>query len=280
MSRSFDLGNKIRKQKNGIATPPNEMARIAPPEWKNFKLITATTSTEVVPQNVYQIKVMVWGAGGTGTPNPSSGGGGGYAEAIVDVVPGQTLPTITVGVANGASSSFGSLISATGGNTTLAGTGTVSSGLRGGFTASGGAGVSSSNGGAASGSPYGDGGGNAAVGSQGGCGWAGAKAVSLNGATCPYSTFAITDGILDVINKRGTTGTGATSATTQAGIGCGAFAQADASVCFPAGFGAGGAYGSTKGSNGGLAGGGGGGSGSQGGQGGAGLVILAWTEGY
>ena len=37
----------------GFGMPPNYATRVAPPQWANFKLITATTSTEYVPQNVY-----------------------------------------------------------------------------------------------------------------------------------------------------------------------------------------------------------------------------------
>ena len=45
----------------GSPLPPNAQTRVAPPEWKNYKLITTTTSSEVVPQNVYQILAMVFG---------------------------------------------------------------------------------------------------------------------------------------------------------------------------------------------------------------------------
>jgi hypothetical protein len=94
MSRAFDLGNKIRKQKNGIANPPNEQLRIAPPEWKRFKIITATTSAETVPQNVYQVLVMVFGGGGNGSATAGQGyggGGGGFAMGIIDVVPNRII---------------------------------------------------------------------------------------------------------------------------------------------------------------------------------------------
>src|SRR5574343_1316974 len=113
MSRAFDLGQSIRKARNGNATPPNGQVRISPPEWKSYKLITATTSSEVVPQNVYQMFVHVFGGGGNSGAS-GGGGGGGFACGIIDVVPGQLLPTITVGAAGG-TSSFGTLLSATGG---------------------------------------------------------------------------------------------------------------------------------------------------------------------
>ena len=61
---------------------------IAPPEWKNYKTFTkaGTYSGEVVPQNVYQMLVAVWGAGGAGKSGANNdaggGGGGGFAMGI------------------------------------------------------------------------------------------------------------------------------------------------------------------------------------------------------
>jgi hypothetical protein len=52
--------------------PPNAQTRVAPGRWAQFKLITATTSTEVVPQNVYQMGVAVWGGGGNGASTTSA----------------------------------------------------------------------------------------------------------------------------------------------------------------------------------------------------------------
>ena len=60
----------------GFPLPPNAETRVAPPKWENFKLITSTTSSEVVPQNVYQMLALVWG-GGMGGNNGSGGGSGG-----------------------------------------------------------------------------------------------------------------------------------------------------------------------------------------------------------
>ena len=97
----------MNKGTYGYPLPPNAPTRIAPPEWRSCKLITATTSAEVVPQNVYQMLAMVWGGGGQG-----GGGGGGFAMGIIDVVPGQLLPTITVATGGaGGSSSFGACLS-------------------------------------------------------------------------------------------------------------------------------------------------------------------------
>ena len=51
----------MNKGNYGYSLPPNVPMRVAPPEWKSYKLITATTSAEVVPQNVYQMAVAVFG---------------------------------------------------------------------------------------------------------------------------------------------------------------------------------------------------------------------------
>jgi hypothetical protein len=97
--------------------------------------------TWTAPTNVTKVLVQVWGGGGGGTNFDcsvdnqcgSGGGGGGYAESIISVTPGTSY-NITVGAgsagigtgfpnptSNGQSSSFGSLVSATGG--TSAGSG-------------------------------------------------------------------------------------------------------------------------------------------------------------
>lgn len=267
----------------GFTQPPNVSTRIAPPEWRSYKLITATTSAEVVPQNVYQIKVMVWGAGDTGVVASYPGAGGGFAEAIVDVVPGQLLPTITVGTTAGSTSSFGALISATGGSARVGGVGTVSPGLRGGLTCNGGAAPNSVNvGGSASGSPYGVPS-TPANGDAGGGAW-GNQVVgtsSPNGrSTLVSNAYTAESGFLALINHRALPGLGSTAGTVQPGIGCGQFSQADATASIPSPFGGGGGYGSSKGGAGALGGGGAGGSATVLGAFGPGCVILAWTEGY
>jgi len=86
----------MNKGTYGYPLPPNAPTRVAPPEWKSCKLITTTTSTEVVPQNVFQMGVAVFGGGANGS-GATAGGGGGFAFGILDVVPGQYLPTLTVG---------------------------------------------------------------------------------------------------------------------------------------------------------------------------------------
>jgi hypothetical protein len=86
-----------------------------------------SNGTFIVPTNVTKILVEVWGGGGgAGGNGGGGGGGGGYGKQVFAVIPG-TGYTVTVGVggdggdgsANGASggaSSFGALISATGGS--------------------------------------------------------------------------------------------------------------------------------------------------------------------
>lgn len=80
----------------------------------------------VVPPGVTRIMVEVWGAGGGGGDNSTwsnqgaGGGGGGYGKQVLDVTPGTDYPVI-VGLGgesetDGGNSSFGNLISATGGH--------------------------------------------------------------------------------------------------------------------------------------------------------------------
>ena len=154
----------------GFAKPLSNSDRVAPPMWKEAKpfVLAGTYTGEVVPENVYQIGVYVMGAGGNGVANNAGGGGGGFAFGIIDVVPGEILPSFTVG-AVGANSTFGESLliggfGANGATTTggSGGTGTASPTLRGARTASGGVGGggagSGSGGGGGAGSFYGKGG--------------------------------------------------------------------------------------------------------------------------
>ncbi len=96
----------MNKGMYGFGLPPNYATRVAPAVWTNCRpyIRSGTYNDFVVPQNVYQIMVCVWGAGGGGSANssgidslfPRGGDGGGYAQGIIDVVPGQVLDTITV----------------------------------------------------------------------------------------------------------------------------------------------------------------------------------------
>lgn len=299
----------------GFPLPPNAPTRIAPPEWRSYKLITATTSAEVVPANVWQILVMVWGGGALGG-NPQAGGGGGFSMGIIDVVPGQLLPPLTVGGA-GSTSSFGPLLSATGGGSLTGGMGNVSPTVRQGFTASGGTG-SSFGGGGASGSPYGNGGNGGAATNAGGGGWGGGNAAAsggsggggilspsagIAGASPGAAVSPPSFSFVDVANRRIPCGTGGVGTTGSAdagqggpGAGGGGHTTTAGFNAGAGGFGAGGGGDSATGGiggNGGIGGGGGsgtgapgggglagGGGGAFGGAGGAGLIVLCWTEGY
>lgn len=186
----------MNKGQYGFPMVSPGLIRVTPAEWTQFKEITATTSSEVVPANVFQMGVMVFGGGGgPGSTNNyyNGGAGGGFAYGVVDVVPGQLLPTITISptvASNGAAGgtcSFGSLLTATGGghgNTAaptagVGGIGTISTGIRQSFIARGGRGgvatvIDGYAGGGASGSLYGPGGagGDITVANAWGCGGA------------------------------------------------------------------------------------------------------------
>ncbi|NTA36841.1 glycine-rich domain-containing protein [Agrobacterium salinitolerans] len=95
---------------------------------------TPGTTNWTVPDGVFKARVRVWGGGGGGGGGAPSaglsyagtgGGGGGYAEAVVSVTPGTVIP-VTVGAGGtagptqsaggtGGTSSFGAVLSATGG---------------------------------------------------------------------------------------------------------------------------------------------------------------------
>lgn len=102
-------------------------------KYKHFSM-PGTYSSEVVPADVTQMFFLVIGAGGSGgaisAQQATGGGGGGFACGVWDCVPGQAIPTITVGAGGtgvvgtnngnaGGTSSIGTLISATGGGAGL-----------------------------------------------------------------------------------------------------------------------------------------------------------------
>lgn len=88
------------------------------------KFLYAGTYNWVAPPNVTRVCVEVWGAGGSGgggqgnSYSSGGGGGGGYGYQCFNVIP-LTSYTIVVGAFNllsdGGASSFGNLVSATGG---------------------------------------------------------------------------------------------------------------------------------------------------------------------
>ena len=156
----------------GQPPAPNKATRVPPPLWTKYKIIRDTTSTEVVPDNVYQVLAMVWGAGGSSGGGGAGGGGGGFGMGVIDVTPGQLYPTLTIG----GTSSFGSLISSPAGSGKSAGAAaTIANSVRSKFSAAGGAGANAYGGGGASGSPFGTGGnggeGTINQGAGGGGGW-------------------------------------------------------------------------------------------------------------
>ena len=147
-----------------------------------FDIIPGTRQL-TIPTGWSRIRVAVVGGGGGGRSvsttdfhgHGGGGGGGGYAEIELDVVAGQTY-TYTVGAGgdlnqDGGTTSFGGLLSATGGQTATNNTTVASKGGAGGIGiggsintsgGTGGNGFDASNGGGggggASGNRYGDGG--------------------------------------------------------------------------------------------------------------------------
>lgn len=168
------------------ASPPHTVATKVVPAgymgefgiglWRVF----SETGAFTVPVGVSKLRVRVVGAGGGRGPGGigGGGGGGGYAHGILDVVPGQVF-TVTIGQggnqADGGTSSFGALISATGGKrgseiSPYSG-GEPGDGVGGDFQAKGGKGGKGNNTGA-------PGGGGGAAGSQLGDGGAGGDWIS------------------------------------------------------------------------------------------------------
>ena len=92
-----------------------------------ISITTFTTSgTYTAPSNCRKVFVRVQGGGGGSAGHFESGGAGGYAEALVDPFTAGSTATVTVGgggggvgyyaaAGDGGTTSFGSLISATGG---------------------------------------------------------------------------------------------------------------------------------------------------------------------
>lgn len=110
---------------NAVKTaPPGYLGSFGIGLWRLF--LVPGTYTFTVPFGVYAIRVRVIGAGGNGPKGGGTGGaGGGYAHGVFSVTPGQQI-TIVVGKGGsrvsdnsqlvvGGTSSFGNLISATGG---------------------------------------------------------------------------------------------------------------------------------------------------------------------
>lgn len=196
------------------------------------------TKVWTVPAGVTRIRPFTVGGGGTGV---SGGGGGGYSETYLTVKPGQQF-SYTVGAAAG-TSSFGGIITSTGG-----GSGSGGSGSGGAINTSGG----NTNG--ASGHRFGDG----FSGVSGGGGWSSGNASAsayVGGGNCVDGWGIGLFPGLPAAASQLATAVGIGIAQSPAGYGCGG----------------GGADGNTPGGPGGPGGGGGSGSGgSAGGPGGLG----------
>lgn len=135
--------------------------------WRVFQV--PGTYTFTVPNNVTKIRARVVGGGGGGRQNGAGAAGGGYAHGEFTVTPGTNY-TVTVGAGgvgnattptDGGTSSFGALISATGGGAAIALGGAVGGvGTGGDFQAKGGSVGNNAayGGGAGAGSQLGDGG--------------------------------------------------------------------------------------------------------------------------
>lgn len=76
----------------------------------NFRkmFLTPGSTTFTIPANVFLIRALVWGGGGSGRVGsyPQGGGGGGYTEHYWDCVPGTSL-SIVVGAGGAAVTSAG-----------------------------------------------------------------------------------------------------------------------------------------------------------------------------
>ncbi len=208
----------------------------------------------VIPSGANSITVEVVGAGGSGGINGSGGGGGGgYAMGVYTVTPGTSY-AVTIGAggagSSGGTTSFGSLISASGG----ANGNSVSNPNIGG----GGAGGVGSNGTIANRTGGAGGGGYYTYFGGGGGGAAGSTANGTNGGnTITWTGVCQTPG--------GTAGTGGGAPGGNGGKGAG-FTDVNCSVSDPSG----------NGLNYGGGGGGGNGSGGGPGTGANGYCIVSW----
>lgn len=262
--------------------------------------------TFTIPNDVTKIRVRVVGGGGSGAAGGGNGAtrggsGGGYAHGVFDVVAGTTY-AVTVGTggtgAAGGTSSFGTLISATGGGANGANGGI---GIGGDFQAQGGKANSAGGGGA--GSQLGNGGNSYAYGGAGianghsfgyggGSAFASSASDSNNGAE-NIGGIPITPTLNDLKMKDnpigatirfpfdcftgggGSSNTGTNNGIYYGGTGAGG-GGAGGTGGNNGGVGGGGAAGGVGGGGAGGIGGGGSGGTSGGGAGGAGLVIVEW----
>lgn len=247
-----------------VPTPSAVPARSA--HWANSEVFLTTRSGIIVPRDVYQIMALVWGGGGNfynsgveSSVRYYTGAGAGFAMGVIDVKPGDILPTITVGAAQG-TSSLGTLLTATGGSYgSNVGVGSISAAVRSGFTASGGQGWISTGwngtntglhyyGGGGSGSPYGSGGAGGIVttnsysqsGYAGGGGWGGKGGAGIfnNYGYGSTTTYASGGGLKDGATGNTACGGGSMYAgTSSAKPGPGLLMQSPADGIYGAGVG-------------------------------------------
>lgn len=98
---------------------PASAGQVPPTGWTNVRpYLTAGTFSFTVPENVFQLGLYLNGGGGL------AGGGGGFAYGVLDVTPGQVIPNMVVGEIGGTTSIAG-LLSATGGNAGVGGSGSI-----------------------------------------------------------------------------------------------------------------------------------------------------------
>lgn len=249
-----------------------------------FRVFYGAGGTFSIPSNVTFIRVRCVGAGGSGNTT-LGGGGGGYAHGVFSVVPGTNYAVSAGGV--GATSSFGALISATGGGNGAS----VGVGTGGDFQASGGEGAGgATGGGGAAGSQLGNGGNGTFAGGGVGRG----HTTVAGGGGSPFGLPSVVGGAPDItgvmttasgdFNRINATirfpfdgfvgGGGASGSPAGFNGGSGGGGGNGGTDGGRGGVGGGGGYGSTNGGGGGF--GGGGGRGGVGGGGGIGLVIVEW----
>ena len=187
--------------------------------------VFGVSGTFVVPPGVNNVRVRLWGAGGGG----ASGGGGGFAMRTIYNLAGLGVTSVAVTVpqpalAPGGTASFGTFVSATGGqNSGTPRPGGV--GVGGDINTSGGGALASNSGGGGVGSLWGNGGtgglnGTATSGASGGGSNSGGAGSGLTGSGgySPGSNLANTMPTGGAFWSIDFIGTGGGGADTQAGV--------------------------------------------------------------
>lgn len=250
------LGSAIANVTNGETIAPSSSAITYTPTLKGITHLITSNQNVTVPIKG-KFKILAIGGGGGGYNGLGGGGGGGYVSYNTYTVnAGTYAATIGAGgnpTANGGATSFGSIVSASGGgaggkaNGGAGGTGGGGGGYSGGDYGKGGNGTFGGGGGGSSNSSSGGQGGSG--GTNGGAGGAGRKTAGIAGSV--GSAIDNSDGFFATDGDGYTGGAGGTGGGGGGGGGYGARG--------------GGSVGTGGGGGGGIAGGGGGGgSASQG----------------